>query len=355
MEQYRAGILGATGLVGQRLIERLSRHPWFRIAALAASDRSVGLRYSEAADWMLSAAPPDEIAGLRVRPCRPPDLGDCDLVFSALDSKNGALVEPQFAASGFVVISNSSAFRNHADVPLVIPEVNAAHLDLVREQSRRYEGGFIVTNPNCSVTGLAVVMAPLHRAFGLRRAVVATMQAASGAGSSGPSALELLDNVVPYIPNEEDKFEKELCKILGTVQGEAIESAAITVSAHCHRVPTLDGHLEAVSLELERPTTAEEAISVLEEYEGEIAGLNLPSAVSPIIVVRSEQDRPQPRLDRDEGGGMAVVVGRVRPCPVLGLKLELLSHNAIRGAAGVTILNAELLAARKLLPRRAGA
>jgi aspartate-semialdehyde dehydrogenase len=355
MKQYNVGILGATGLVGQRLIQRLAGHPWFRITALAASDRSTGMTYAQAASWRLSPAAPEEVAGMSLRPCRTTDLDDCDLVFSALDAEIAASAEPQFAAAGFAVISNSSAFRNHADVPLVIPEVNASHLDLLESQSRRYEGGFIVTNPNCSVTGLAMVLAPLHHAFGVRRVVVATLQAASGAGASGPSALDLLDNVLPYIPNEEDKLEKELSKILGTRKGEGLESAAIIISAHCHRVATVDGHLEAVSLELGRDATVEEVTSALADYEGEIAEMRLPSSVSPLIVVRPEKDRPQPRLDRDTGGGMSVVVGRIRPCPVLGMKLELLSHNAIRGAAGVTILNAELLAARKLLPRRASA
>jgi aspartate-semialdehyde dehydrogenase len=355
MRQYQVGILGATGLVGQRLVQRLARHPWFRITALAASERSTGIDYAAAAPWRLSEPPPDEVAGMTVRACRVADLDDCDLVFSALDAKAAATIESRFAAAGFAVISNSSAFRNHADVPLIIPEVNAGHLDLVKGQSRRYDGGFIVTNPNCSVAGLAVVLAPLHRAFGVRRLVVATLQAASGAGADGPSALDLLDNVLPYIPNEEDKLEKELCKILGTFREGGVESAPITLSAHCHRVPTVDGHLEAVSLELCKPAAVEDVIASLKDFQGEIADMQLPSAVSPLIVVRSEKDRPQPRLDRNEGGGMSVVVGRIRPCPVLGLKLELLSHNAIRGAAGGTILNAELLAARKLLPRRASA
>jgi aspartate-semialdehyde dehydrogenase len=355
MKEYRVGILGATGLVGQRLVQRLARHPWFRITALAASERSTGTIYEEACRWSLSADPPEEVRSMTIRPCRPAALDDCDLVLSALDAGTAATVEPLFATAGFAVISNSSAFRNHADVPLIIPEINASHAGLVRGQSRRYEGGFIVTNPNCSVTGLAVVLAPIHRAFGVKRAVVATLQAASGAGASGPSALDLLDNVIPHIPNEEDKLEKELCKILGTFRDDGIEGAAMTVSAHCHRVPTLDGHLEAVSLELEKPASADDLVQLLRVYEGEISAMDLPSAVAPLIVVRSEDDRPQPRLDRDEGGGMAVVVGRIRPCPVLGLKLVLLSHNAIRGAAGVTVLNAELLAASKLLPRRAGA
>ncbi len=355
MKRYNVGILGATGVVGQRLMERLADHPWFRLTALAASDRSAGMAYGEAARWVLPGEPPSHLAGSTIRPCRAEELDDCDIVFSALDSKVAASVEPQFAGAGFAVISNSSAFRNHADVPLLIPEVNAPHLGLLESQRRRHGGGYILTNPNCSATGLAMAMAPLHREFGVRRLVVATLQAASGAGAAGPTALDLLDNALPYIPGEEDKLEKELCKILGRFSDGVIESAAITASAHCHRVPTVDGHLEAVSVELVRQAGIEEVVAALAGFKGDIAAMQLPSAVAPPIIVRTEPDRPQPRLDRDEGGGMTVVVGRVRPCPVLGLKLELLSHNAIRGAAGTTVLNAELLAAKELLPRRTGA
>lgn len=354
MTPYNVGILGATGMVGQRLLTLLEGHPWFRVQALAASERSVGRRYADATRWSLPGDPPESVRDTVVRACSPDDLDDCDLVLSGLDTGIAREVEPQFAGSGFAVISNSSAFRQGDDVPLLIPEVNADHLGLLARQRGRTGGGYIVTNPNCSVTGLAVVLAPLHRAFEVRRVVVVTLQAISGAGTEGPRALELLDNVTPYIPGEEDKLEHELAKLLGVERDGTIERAAITVSAHCHRVATLDGHLEAVSLELGRPADVGAVVEVLRGFRAAAPANALPSAPALPISVRDEPDRPQPRLDRDCGRGMTVVVGRVRPCPVLGLKLELLSHNTIRGAAGGTVLNAELLAARELLPRRSG-
>lgn len=346
---YRVGILGATGLVGQRLVQRLETHPWFRTTVVAASDRSAGRPYAEATRWSLSGAPPSQIATMTVRSCRADEFGDCDLVLSALDAAPAREIEPELARGGFPVISNSSAWRMGDDVPLVIPEVNPDHLGLVERQRSKTGGGFIVTNPNCSATGLALALAPLHSAFGLRRLVVTTLQAISGAGASGPRALELMDNVVPWIPGEEDKLESELSKILGSMTPDSVRPLSLEVSAHCHRVPVIDGHLEAVSLECERQVRPEEAAESMRGFRGEVASLGLPSSIPQPIVVREEDDRPQPRLDRDAGGGMAVVVGRIRPCPVLGLRLVLLSHNTVRGAAGGTLLNAELLAARGLL------
>ncbi len=350
--RHRVGILGATGLVGQRLVERLHRHPWFELVALAASDRSVGRSYGDCARWSLAEDPPPALLDRTVRPCRPADLDDCDLVLSALDRAAAEEIEPQFTAAGFAVISNSAVFRQAADVPLVIPEVNASHLALLDTQRRRTGGGFVVTNPNCSTTGLALALAPLHREWGVRRVVVVTLQALSGAGLDGPRGLELIDNVIPWIPGEEEKIESELGKIFGDVRDGTIERLPVAVSAHCHRVPTLDGHLEAASVELGGTPSPEEVAGVLAGWRGEIADLELPSAPRPPIIVRSEPDRPQPRRDRDAAGGMATVVGRIRPCPVLTIRLELLSHNAVRGAAGGTLLNAELLAARRLLPAR---
>jgi aspartate-semialdehyde dehydrogenase len=242
-----------------------------------------------------------------------------------------------------------------ADVPLLVPEVNASHLALLERQRARFGPGLLVTNPNCSVTGLAMALAPLHRSFGLRRVVVTTLQAISGAGAEGPRAIDLVDNVIPHIPGEEEKIEVELSKILGTIDDGRLRPATLAVSAHCHRVPTLDGHLEAVSVELEREATPAEAAAALAAFRGETSAEGLPSGTTAPILVRVEPDRPQPRLDRDTGGGMTVVVGRVRRCPVLGLKLEVLSHNAVRGAAGGTLLNAEILASRGLLPRRPAA
>jgi len=352
--RYKAGILGATGVVGQRLVQRLVDHPWFEISALSASERSAGRRYGDATRWNLAGAPPLRVASMLVRPPEPSAFDDCDLVFSALDTQIAAEREPMFAAAGLVVSSNSSAYRQGDDVPLLVPEVNAAQLALIERQRARTGAGFIVTNPNCSVTGLALAVAPLHREFGLRRIVVTTLQAISGAGADGPRAIDLVDNVLPYIPGEEEKLESELSKILGTVREARVERLELDVSAHCHRVPVLDGHLEAVSLELTTPVDPARAAEVVGGFAGDIAELDLPSSPGPPIVVREEPDRPQPRLDRDAGGGMTVTIGRMRTCSVLGLKFELLSHNAVRGAAGCAVLNAELLAARKLLPRRSG-
>jgi aspartate-semialdehyde dehydrogenase len=349
--RYRVGVLGATGLVGQRLLERLHAHPWFAVAGLAASERSAGSRYGDCVRWHLAGAPPGWATELVVRPCRPEAFTDCDLVLSALDAATAAVVEPAFRDAGLAVVSNSSALRMEPDVPLVVPEVNAGHLALLERRGPNGAGP-VVTNPNCSVAGLVLGLAPLHRAFGVRRVIVTTLQAVSGAGLAGPSALDLVDNVLPFIPGEEEKIERELGKILGEVEGGAIRPARIAVSAHCHRVAVRDGHLEAVSVELARPVSPEEALATLRAYRSDLGELDLPSSSARPIVVREEPDRPQPRLDRDEGRGMAVVVGRVRACPVLGLKLELLSHNAVRGAAGAALLNAELLVARGLLAPR---
>jgi aspartate-semialdehyde dehydrogenase len=338
LRQRKVGILGATGLVGQRLVEKLVDHPWFEIVALAASERSVGRPYADAANWAIGTSPPAAVRDLLVRPCNPEEFEGCDLVFSALDTGPAREVEPAVAAAGFVVVSNSSAHRQHEDVPLLIPEVNAGHLVVAEARRSRSGGGFIVTNPNCSVIGLALAVAPLHREFRIRRLVVTTLQAVSGAGMEGPRALSMLDNVIPHIPGEETKIESELSKIFGTPDGGRVRPDGLAVSAHCHRVPVSDGHLESVSLELDRPVTPVEAVRALRSFVGEIAELELPSAPASPIVVLDEEDRPQPRLDRGTGGGMSVVVGRVRSCAVLGLKLEVLSHNTVRGAAGGTIL-----------------
>lgn len=349
MQPYRVGIAGATGLVGQRLVARVAGHPWFRLEALGASERSSGSAYGDVTRWMLPDPIPKEAAVRVVTGCAPSDFAGCDLVLSALDAPVALEVEPALAKEGIAVVSNSSAFRMAPDVPLLVPEVNGQALVRI---AARAGSGFVVTNPNCSVTGLALALAPLDRAFGVKRVVVATMQAVSGAGLSGPRAVELLDNVVPYIPGEEHKIEIELGKILGRATAEAFVPADVVVSAHCHRVPTLDGHLEAVSVELARPASPEEAMASLASFRGDIEGLELPTAPPAPIVVRREPDRPQPRLDRDCGSGMSVVVGRVRACPVMTLRFVVLSHNMVRGASGGALLNAELLAARELLPRR---
>jgi aspartate-semialdehyde dehydrogenase len=354
MQPFRVAILGATGLVGQRLVERLANHPWFRVTGLAASDRSAGRSYADAVIWRLSDGPPAHISRLALRRCAVPELEDCDVALSALDAAVAREVEPRFAEAGIPVVSNSSAFRQDDAVPLLVPEVNPAHLGLL-DRPRREGAGFIVTNPNCSTTGLALALAPLHRAFGVRRVVVSTLQAVSGAGVDGPRALDLVDNVIPHIPGEEEKIERELGKILGAFDGARVARADLAVSAHCHRVPTLDGHLEAVSVGLDRKADLDELREALRSFRSEVEADGLPSACAAPIVVRDEVDRPQPRLDRDSGGGMSVVVGRLRPCNVLDYRLLVLSHNTVRGAAGGTLLNAELLAARGMLPRRSAA
>lgn len=341
-------ILGATGLVGQRLVERLRGHDWFDVAVVAASERSVGRRYGEAVSWALPGAPSASVADLVVAPCEAGAVASCDLALSALDRAPAVEVEPAIVAAGVPVISNSSAYRMDPGVPLVVPEVNPDHVEIFRESGRVPH----VANPNCSVAGLAVALAPIHAAFGVRRAVVVTLQALSGAGVSGPRALDLVDNVVPHIAGEEDKLETELRKILGRRDAAAFVETDVRVSAHCHRVAVSDGHLEAVSLETERPADAAAVARVLREFEPPALVRELPSSPERAVVVRDEDDRPQPRLDRDAGDGMTVVVGRVRPCPVLGVKLELLSHNAVRGAAGGTLLVAELLARRGLVGAR---
>lgn len=352
MLPYHVGIAGATGLVGQRLVARIVNHPWFRLAALGASERSSGRAYREVVRWILPEPIPEAAAALLVSGCAPADFAACDLVLSALDAPVAIDVEPALARAGLAVVSNSSALRMAPDVPLVVPEVNGRAV--VRVAARAGQG-FVVTNPNCSVAGLALALSPLDRSFRVRRVVVTTMQSVSGAGLAGPRAIDLLDNVVPYIGGEEEKIEIELGKILGEATASGFVPADIAVSAHCHRVPTLDGHLEAVSVELERPPSPEDAMAVLAAFRGDIEGLGLPTAPAFPIVVRPEPDRPQTRLDRDCGGGMSVVVGRVRACPVLTLRFVLLSHNMVRGAAGAAVLNAELLAVRDLLPRRSRA
>jgi aspartate-semialdehyde dehydrogenase len=334
------------------MVAAVAAHPWFSLTALGASERSSGRAYGDVVRWMLPDAVPDAARTLIVGGCSPSEFAGCDLVLSALDTHVAIEVEPALAASGIAVVSNSSALRMAGDVPLIVPEVNGSHAERI---AGRVGSGYVVTNPNCSVTGLALALAPLDRAFGVRRVIVATMQSISGAGLSGPRAIDLLDNVVPYIPNEEEKIECELGKILGRATRETFVPKDITVSAHCHRVPTVDGHMEAVSVELAARPTPEEAMEALAAFRGDIAGLNLPGAPKHPIVVRREPDRPQTRLDRDAGAGMSVVVGRVRPCPVLTLRLVVLSHNMVRGASGGAMLNAELLASRELVPRRSTA
>ncbi len=345
------GILGATGAVGQRFVQLLADNPWFQITALAASERSTGQRYAEACTWRLSSDCPVAVRDLPVQPCEP-GL-DCQIVFSALPSSAAREVEEQFAAAGYGVLSNASTHRMDADVPLLIPEVNPDHLGLieVQRQRRGWGKGFIVTDPNCSTVGAVLALKPLHDAFGVRRAVITTMQALSGAGYPGVPALDILDNVIPYIGGEEDKLVHEPRKLLGAWSPEEgrVIPAELRISPSCNRVATRDGHLETISVEFERRVGVDDVITALRDFRSVPYALGCPSAVEPTIVVRQEPDRPQTRIDRDAGRGMAITVGRVRPCEVLDAKFVVLAHNTIRGAAGGSILNAELMIARGMI------
>ncbi|MGE0813404.1 MAG: aspartate-semialdehyde dehydrogenase [Vicinamibacterales bacterium] len=335
------GVLGATGVVGQHFVSRLARHPWFTPVWLAASERSEGKTYQDAAPWRLAAPMPASAAWRTVEGCVP-GRGP-KIVFSGLDASVAGDVERAFAEAGHVVVSNARNYRMDPLVPLLIPEVNASHLDILAEQ-RRVKGwaGLIVTNPNCSTVVLASALAPL-RPFGLTRIVVTTMQAASGAGYPGVPSLDILGNVVPFIGGEEDKMEKETQKILGTDGGRTPHGAVI--SAHTNRVPVLDGHTMTVSVEFENRPSVDDVVEALRNFSGRPQELGLPSAPTPAIVVMDEPNRPQPRLDADRGDGMAVSIGRVRPCPVFHVKFVALAHNVVRGAAGAAILNAELMVA----------
>ena len=342
------GILGATGIVGQRFIQMLEHHPWFEVSWLAASDRSEGRHYAEAARWRLKTAIPERVAGMTVAPAKPE--GAPKIIFAALDASIAKELEPQFAAAGCAVVSNSSALRMQADVPLVIPEVNGDHIRLIETQSwRRQSGGFAVTNPNCSAIGLVLALAPLHRRFGLETVMAVTMQAVSGAGYPGVASLDILGNVIPYIAKEEEKMEEETLKLLGSLNGKGIVPADFGMSAQCNRVAVEDGHTESVSVRLKTKAKPEEIIAAWNDFRAEPQELRLPSAPEKPVVYLSASDRPQPRFDADSGGGMTTTVGRLRPCSVLDWKFTVLSHNTIRGAAGAALLNAELLKARGYL------
>jgi aspartate-semialdehyde dehydrogenase len=339
--RQKVGILGATGMVGQRFIQLLEHHPWFEVAWLAASDRSSGKPYGEAVRWKLDTPLPKRIAAMPVSPAAP--KGAPRVIFAALDADIAREMEPAFAAAGCAVVSNSSAFRMQEDVPLVIPEVNAEHLALVERQSwRGQSGGYIVTNPNCSAIGLVLALKPIVERFGIEAIFVSTMQAVSGAGYPGVASMDILGNVVPYIKNEEEKMEAETLKLLGRLSGRAVEPLAAKMSAHCNRVPVEDGHTESVSIRLGRKATREDLLAAWAEF-APLAGKDLPTAPAQPVEYVAAEDRPQPRLDRMRGNGMAATVGRLRPCNLLDWKFTVLSHNTIRGAAGAALLNAELL------------
>jgi len=340
--KYPIGILGATGMVGQRYIQLLERHPWFEIVWLAASDRSSGKRYGEAAKWRLDTPLPERIARMTVAPAEP--AGAPKIIFASVDAAIARELEPDFAAAGCAVISNSSAFRMAPNVPLVLPEVNADHLGLIAEQSwRRDSGGYIVTNSNCTAMGPVLALKPIEDRFGIEQIFAVSMQAVSGAGYPGVASMDILDNVVPYIGNEEEKMEAETLKLLGKLDGHIVRPLAARMSASCNRVAVVDGHTVCVSIKLAKTAAREEILAAWAEFKP-LAGQGLPSAPEQPIEWMPQIDRPQPRLDRNRGNGMTVTVGRLRPCGLLDWKFVVLSHNTIRGAAGATILNAELLA-----------
>ena len=349
--QIPVAVLGATGSVGQRFISLLDTHPWFKVVALAASDRSVGQKYSQAARWVLDEPMPAYARDMVVVPATT-DCIDAKIVFSALHTEIANEVEPEFAKAGAAVCSNASSYRRGDDVPLLLPEINADHIQLVKYQ-RKNKGwsGCIVTNPNCTSTGLTIALKALDNAFGVKQVIAVSLQSLSGAGYPGIPSLDIIDNVIPNIANggEEEKVEWEPRKMLGTLNENKIELADITFSAHTNRVAVIDGHTVCASVKLKESVEPEAAIQALRDFTAHPSAGDLPSTPRPVIEVRVEADRPQPRLDRLAGKGMTTVVGRVRRDPILDLKFVVLSHNTIRGAAGASIYNAELLVNEGLL------
>ncbi|MCB0045406.1 MAG: aspartate-semialdehyde dehydrogenase [Caldilineaceae bacterium] len=355
--KVKVGVLGATGAVGQRFVQMLQGHPWFEITALCASERSAGKAYADACTWTIRGDMPEHLRNVILRPCEPNI--DAQLVFSALPADSATEIEMAFAQAGYGVCSNARSYRYDADVPLLIPEVNPEHIQLIDVQ-RRKRGweGFIVTNPNCSTTHLVSALHPLHVRFGVRKVFVVTMQAISGAGYPGLSAMDLLDNVVPHIGGEEEKMEKkEPHKLLGFFNGAEIDYADMVISAHCNRVPVRHGHLEAISVEFAETPDEAEILAAWRDYYPLPQQLQLPHAPQPAILYNEAPDRPQPRMDRLAGSvpGMATVIGRLRPDPLFDYKFIALGHNTIRGAAGGSLLNAELLLTQGYLGREAAA
>jgi len=343
----KAAVLGATGNVGQIFVQLLDGHPWFKASVVAASERSKGRTYGEASRWRQSTPIPEAAAQMNVVDITPKAVNDVDIVFSALPSAVARKAEEDFASAGYVVVSNASAHRMDPDVPMINPEINCSHISLIEEQRRKRKwDGAIVTNPNCSTTVLSLALKPIYDEFGINSVIVSTMQAISGAGYPGVPSLNIIDNVIPYIGGEEEKMETEMQKILGSPS----EPADFKVSASCHRVPTIDGHMEAVFVETKKEAEPNAVAEAMENFVGEPQKLNLPSAPEKPVIVTKEKDRPQTRLDRMEGKGMSTIVGRIRKDPVLnGVKFLALGHNTIRGAAGCGVLNAEYLKVKKFI------
>jgi aspartate-semialdehyde dehydrogenase len=347
MNKIKVGVLGATGAVGQRFSQLLADHPYFDLAVVAASDRSAGKSYHAATHWLLPEPMPAHLAEMTVQEMST-DLA-CDLVFSALPTDSARDWESRFAAAGYGVFSNAGAYRMDSDVPLLIPEVNPEHLDLLAHQqaSRNWQRGFIVTNPNCTSIPMTMAMAPLHAQFGVEAVIATSMQAISGAGYPGVPSLDIVDNVIPFVAeSEEIKMNNEPNKMLGLANGQRVEPAGITISAHCNRVPVTDGHLVTVSVRFKHKPSLGDILEAWQTWQPLPQRLNLPLAPTPALVVRPEDNRPQTRLDRDAGKGMATSVGRLRPCAVLDVRFAALAHNTIRGAAGGSVLNAELMYAQ---------
>jgi aspartate-semialdehyde dehydrogenase len=340
-------VLGATGAVGQAFVRLLADHPWLELTAVAASEQSAGKRYGDLVRWREPVPLPDRAASLILQPCAPPL--DAAIVFSALDAEVAREVEPAFARAGALVVTNASAHRMDPLVPLLIAEVNAGHLAVLEAQrkERGWRGG-IIANPNCSTAALVTALAPLHKAFGIEKLFVSTMQAVSGAGYPGVASLDILGNVIPYISGEEEKVERETRKLLGALEGRAVLEAPITLSVHTNRVGVEDGHTESVSVGFARRVTPEEATRTLLEFRPCGVVATLPSTPERPVEVDPRPDRPQPARDKDRGRGMSVTVGRIRPCPLLDLRLTLLGHNRVRGAAGGAIQLGELLVAEGL-------
>jgi aspartate-semialdehyde dehydrogenase len=343
MEKAKVGILGVTGAVGQRFVQLLEGHPYFEVVSLGASaERSAGKNYAEAVEgrWKISADIPDYARKMPVTECAPDEMPDCQVVFSGLDAKVAGEIEEKFAQDGKIVLSNARSHRWDPDVPILSAEVNPEHLEVLKDQKWP---GAIVTNSNCTIMGVTITLKPLMDEFGIEQVFIASLQAISGAGYPGLPSMDILGNVIPYIGGEEPKAESEPLKCLGRVENGQIKNAEFVISAHCNRVPVFDGHTVCVSVKLKKKASPGEVKEVFQSFEGEPQKLSLPHAPRPPIVVRDEDDRPQTRLDVDTGSGMAVVVGRIRECPILGIKYVTLSHNTVRGAAGASLLNAELM------------